>query len=164
MRLVKDWGLALLVGFCVYLLVSFFSSSGTPRDGAAPPFELANVAGGTVRLEDLRGKPVVVNFWGTWCPPCRHEIPAFAAYATDNPDVPVLGIAVRSGAGASLAKQAAALGITYPVLESTAAVIQAYGVEVYPTTFVLKPDGGIATVFAGGITRAQLESAVDAAR
>jgi peroxiredoxin len=162
-RLIKDWALAFAVGAVVYLIVGYFMRHPDTKSGPAPDFELVNVAGGTVHLEELRGKPVVLNFWGSWCPPCRAEIPEFSAFAADHPEVPVLGVAVNSGSGANLAKAAKTLGVTYTVLESTSAVLSAYGVDVFPTTYVLDPKGTVTSVYVGGITRDTLDKAVAAA-
>lgn len=160
MRMLKDWALALGVGLAVFLIVSVFSRTGGIRSGAAPDFELVNVAGGSVRLSELRGRPVVVNFWGSWCPPCRAEIPELSKFAADNPDVALLGVAVRSGSGSVLAGKAKSLGITYTVLESTPAVLAAWDVNVYPTTWVVDAKGEIGEVFVGGVNSRMLESAV----
>lgn len=158
----KDWGLALAVGLAVFFLAEWLSTRNVRREGVAPDFELVNVAGGTTSLGDFEGKAVVLNFWGSWCPPCRKEIPEFAEFVREHPEVPVLGIAVGSGSGDQLRDSAAALGINYPVLESTDQVLSAYGVDVFPTTVVVAPDGAIASVYTGGIAKATLERAVGA--
>ncbi|MFN9903614.1 MAG: TlpA family protein disulfide reductase, partial [bacterium] len=100
----------------------------------APAFALPDPRGETVALADFAGKTVVLNFWGSWCPPCIQEIPEFAAWSAENPDVPILGIAVRSGSGEKLARDAKRLGVTWTVLESDDEVLRAYGVDVFPTT------------------------------
>jgi peroxiredoxin len=160
-RMLRDWGAAVLVGIAVFFVVDWLShGSAAKGSGPAPAFELVNVAGGTTKLADYAGKTVVLNFWGSWCPPCRQEIPEFAAYAKAHPDVPILGIAVNSGGGASLATTAERLGVNYAVLESTENVVDAYGVDVFPTTFVIGPDGKIGTVVRGAIDEDGLARAV----
>jgi thiol-disulfide isomerase/thioredoxin len=162
-RMLRDWGAAVVVGLLVFFVVDWLSQSAVPS-GAAPAFELVNVAGGTTKLADYAGKTVILNFWGSWCPPCRQEIPGFAAYATAHPDTPILGIAYNSGGGDKLAKDAKRLGITYAVLESDRAVIDAYGVDVFPTTVVVRPDGTIAKIVHGAIDEDTLAATVAAAK
>lgn len=162
MKLLKDWGLALAVGLAVFLLAEWISHrSNVPPGQAAPLFELVNVDGGTVKLADLQGKTVVLNFWGTWCPPCRQEIPEFAEFATEHPDVTILGIASDSGEGAVLKRAAVALGVNYTVLESTPQVLAAYGIDAYPTTVVVAADGTVGAVRTGMIGKSTLEAVVE---
>jgi thiol-disulfide isomerase/thioredoxin len=121
----------------------------------APPFNLATVDGERVDLAALRGKTVVLNFWATWCGPCRVEIPMISRFARANPDIPVLGIAV-DGAPAELKKKAAELGVDYPVLVGTPEVVRAYGASTVPTTVVVNPDGTVGPAHVGIIFEPQL--------
>lgn len=83
---------------------------------AAPDFALADIHGREYRLADFRGKPVVLNIWATWCPPCRYEIPDIIAFAEDHAgDVVVLSISVDEVA-AEAAAFAQEYGMNYPVL------------------------------------------------
>lgn len=158
-KAVKDWGLALLVGALVFLAAEWISTPKAPSSGgAAPAFTLRDPSGQVHTLDAYKGKFVVLNFWGSWCPPCREEIPSFSAFAKDNPDVAVLGIAVRSGSGAALAADAADLGVRYTVLEGSDDLAATYGVEAFPSTFVLDPDGHIQRAVVGGINQPTLES------
>ncbi|MFZ5480692.1 MAG: TlpA family protein disulfide reductase [Myxococcota bacterium] len=158
--MVKDWAIALVVGVGVFFAAEYLSPNRAPDAGPAPAFTLVNVAGGTTSLSEFAGRPVVLNFWGSWCPPCKQEIPEFAAYVKANPEVPVLGIAVNSGTGDRLKRDAETLGVNYPVLEGTDEVLAAYGVSAYPTTFVVAPDGTISSVFQGAIGKETLSRAV----
>jgi len=83
---------------------------------AAPDFTLTDIYGREYRLADFKGKPVVLNIWATWCPPCQYEIPDIIAFARDHADdVAVLSISVDE-AGADVAAFAEQYGINYPVL------------------------------------------------
>lgn len=140
LRFVREaviWLVVALVGLAV---VGRLRAPDLPE--RAPAFALTDLDGGTVRLEALRGRPVVLNFWATWCPPCRVEIPAFSRLAARRPDVAVLGIAA-DGTPETLRAAAAELGATYPILQGTPAVFAAYGVTTYPTTVVLDADGRV---------------------
>ena len=160
-RLIKDWALALVVGIAVFLLADWMSDAPAPKSMTeAPAFTLVNADGGTTSLAEFKGRTVVVNFWGSWCGPCRKEIPEFARFAKKHPEVTVLGIAQGSGSGATLAASAKALGINYPVLEATDAVLQDYGVSGYPTTFVVGPDGRIRKSWGGMIDGFTLEAGI----
>ncbi len=154
-RLLQDWALALGVALALIVGMSIFGGE-SKVGGEAPPLSLVNVAGGETDLLELRGQVVVVNFWGTWCPPCREEIPELSAWADDHPDVRVLGVAVRSGSGDALAAQAERLGVTYDVLQSTTAVVRDWKVSVFPTTFVIGRDGHIKAARTGSLSAAEL--------
>jgi thiol-disulfide isomerase/thioredoxin len=165
MRMIRDWGLAILVGAAVFFVVDRLSSNATPDGKPAPAFVLSDTSGSEVKLSDYAGKVVVLNFWGTWCPPCRKEIPEFAAWSKDNPDVPILGLAdPDSGHGERLQREAQTLGVTWPVLEADRSVLSNYGVDVFPTTLVVGPDGVIKGGVRGGIDREGLDALVAAAR
>lgn len=162
-RLLQDWALAIGVALALIAGASLFDGLGKPS-GAAPALVLANVAGGTTSLAELRGSVVVVNFWGSWCAPCRAEIPEINRWAAQNPEVRVLGVAVNSGTGATLETAARRLGIHYDVLEATSEMVSRWGVTVFPTTFVIDSQGDIKGVKSGVLTSAELESLVRRAR
>ncbi|MEM1206851.1 MAG: TlpA disulfide reductase family protein [Acidobacteriota bacterium] len=121
----------------------------------APAFALANLDGETVRLEELRGQTVVLNFWATWCPPCRLEIPSFSKFARKHGDVPVLGIAV-DGSREQLIQAKEDMGIDYPVLIADPETLAAYGVRSLPTTVIVGADGKVRSAHAGILTGPQL--------
>ncbi len=137
------WGVLALVALAV---VGRLRAPDLPE--RAPGFALPDLDGGMVRLEALRGRPVVLNFWATWCPPCRVEIPAFSRLAARRPDVVVLGIAA-DGTPETLRAAGADLGATYPILRGTPEVFGAYGVTTYPTTVVLDAEGRIVHAHTG---------------
>ena len=86
----KDWGIALLLTGLGFFLLSYMRTPNLPDQ--APDWTLKNLDGEVVSLSDFRGQTVVLNFWATWCGPCKTEIPTFSKFSKDNPDIPVLGI------------------------------------------------------------------------
>ncbi|HLE13306.1 MAG TPA: redoxin domain-containing protein [Anaerolineales bacterium] len=131
----------------------------SPAVGAlAPDFELVDLSGETVRLSDLRGKPVLLNFWATWCAPCKLEMPAiqerfeqhqakFSVLAIDF-DEPEQDVR-------QFAKQ---LELTFNILLDPGAKVQdLYRVRGYPTTFLVDAEGVIRVHHVGLITEAQLD-------
>jgi thiol-disulfide isomerase/thioredoxin len=109
----------------------------------APDFALTDINGDIVKLSDYRGKVVFVNFWATWCPPCRAEIPHFIELVEEfEDDFIVLGISVdRPNDKAKVPGFAESYNINYPVLFADEQ-IAAYGqISSIPTTFVVDKDG-----------------------
>jgi cytochrome c biogenesis protein CcmG, thiol:disulfide interchange protein DsbE len=127
---------------------------------AAPALALPDLAGRTVDLARFRGKVVAVNFWATWCPPCRDELPELAEVWTDHRGrcFEMLGVAEES-AREDVARMASA--IPYPVLlDERAKALAPWGVAGYPKTFLLDPEGNVRRVFEGAIGKNQLVDAI----
>lgn len=129
--------------------------------GLAPQFELSDTQGDAVSLADFRGRSVIVNFWGTWCGPCKAELPGLNSFARSHPDVVVLGLAVDSGGERELAQAKTQLGIVFPVLISTNQVKRQYGVSKVPTTFFVDADGALRKSHVGVISPTKLAAWVD---
>jgi len=132
-------GLAQGLGVAVIVLVAmtvFGFLRGPSLSEGAPDFDLPDLDGERVVLSELRGQPVLLNFWATWCGPCRIEAPALSRFAERHPELVVLGIAA-DGSPASLRKASQDLGITYRIVRGNRAVIEAYEVQSFPTTVLL---------------------------
>lgn len=152
-RIAVEWILPLIGLVVLFQAVGWMRAPRLPD--AAPAFDLPTVDGRRVALDDLRGQTVVLNFWATWCGPCRIEAPSFATFAENNPDIVVLGLAA-DGDEAKVRKTAKDLGLGYPIVMADAATLAAYGVTTYPTTVIVGPDGTIRTAHTGILFRPQL--------
>jgi peroxiredoxin len=113
----------------------------------AANFELMDLSGKLVSLEGLRGQVVVLNFWATWCGPCRYEIPHFTRLynAYKDKGVTILGVSLDAEGKSKVDPFVKAKGISYPILlDQKSAVPRLYGgVRGIPTTFVITQDGKI---------------------
>jgi len=128
----------------------------TRAQGPAPDFSLRSLDGERVRLSSLRGQPVVLNFWATWCGPCEAEIPELNAFAAAHPAIPVLGVAV-DGKRRALLKARASWGIRYPVLLGAQETLEAYAVSSVPTTVVIDGEGAVIWGRVGTVDQETLE-------
>jgi cytochrome c biogenesis protein CcmG, thiol:disulfide interchange protein DsbE len=128
----------------------------------APDFTLTTTLGQELTLSDLRGQPVVLNFWATWCPPCRAEMPEFQqASAKYNGQAVILGI--DQGEPLSVvADFGNALGITYPLLlDLDNRVSRLYNVNALPKTLFLDANGVVRELYTGMVNRAVLEDRIE---
>jgi len=134
----------------------------------APAFTLATTTGKTVRLADYRGKTLVVNVWGSWCPPCRLETPDLVAEAKADVARGVAFLGVDTTETADVVRAfVAAKGVPYAqaVTTGTSAFAKAYDIRNYPTTLVIGPDGVLRARHADNILpRAQLHAYIVAAQ
>jgi cytochrome c biogenesis protein CcmG/thiol:disulfide interchange protein DsbE len=124
----------------------------------APGFTLRDLNGTPVSLEALRGRPVVLNFWSTWCQPCRLEHPLLQDAARAWPDVAFLGV-VYNDEAEKCRRYLDKAGSAYPALiDPDGRVAIDYGVAGVPETFIVAPDGTIAHKHVGPLHGAQLRA------
>jgi thiol-disulfide isomerase/thioredoxin len=123
-------------------------AAGRPKGGlignAAPDFELATLDGKNLKLSDLRGKGVLLNFWATYCGPCKVEMPWFVELQNEyGPQgFQIVGVAMDDASTEDIAKFAKQMGVNYPVLLGKDSVADSYGgVSVLPTTFFVDRNG-----------------------
>ena len=142
-----------VVGFALWALQGGIS----PTRGAlgvgsvAPNFTLTNAAGQQVNLADYRGKTVLLNFWATWCPPCRSEMPAIDAAAKANPNLVVLAVDLQEGP-LPVQDYVQQLGLSFsPLLDTTGDVTALYHVNSLPSSFFIGPDGRIRAINVGAM-------------
>jgi thiol-disulfide isomerase/thioredoxin len=140
--------------------------SGNAAGAIAPDFTLKTIDGKEVKLSDLRGKAVLLNFWATWCGPCKIEIPWFMElekqYASQG--LIVVGVAMDDDAKVAVPKFEQEMKIDYPVLIGNDQVADQYGgVEGLPTTFYIGRDGKIVKKIAGLTSHSDIEESIKAA-
>lgn len=161
-----------VAGFGV-VLATQVSTSPAYRGGpilgkAAPAFDLADLDGGRLRLSELSGRTVIVNFWNTWCVPCEQERPALAEFHArhaDDPDVALVGI-VRDDTEKAVRDYVAEHGIGWRIGwggRMPQAAID-YGTTGQPETFVISPGGVVVGKQLSRVTVADLEEMLAAGR
>jgi thiol-disulfide isomerase/thioredoxin len=127
-------------------------ATGPPVVGKlAPDFELDTLDGQTVILSQLKGRPVLVNFWATWCGPCRYEMPFLQQIYEDWPGDELVLLTINVGESSSDVSQfMQSQGFSFTVLlDGEAAVAQRYSVTGIPTTFFIDKEGVIQNVHVG---------------
>lgn len=173
----------MVLGLIVIGVIQWRSSSEPPpyRPGQlvgtiAPEIELTLLDGTPIALADLRGSVVVVNFWASWCEPCRNEMPVLQALhdeaAASGERTAVLGVGIRTDTDAEARAFVERLELSYPIGRDTATeepgigpIEEAFGITaLYPSTVIIRPDGIIDRLVLGELTANQFRSAIDEAR
>lgn len=152
------------------------ASPGDVTGEMAPDVSLTLLDGGSLRLSDLRGQVVVLNFWASWCAPCRKEMPELQAYWDEAQRTAeateIVGVGVRTDQDDRVRAFVADQGFTYPIGRDTdiegpgiGPIEAAFGIPpAYPATVVIRPDGSVDRYHLGPLNRAVLRSMVDEAR
>jgi len=133
------------------------ASASSGASGAAQTLTGSTLKGGTFDLATVKGKPVVVNFFASWCGPCNQEAPEVVAFAKAHPDVQVVGVATNDKPfdTQTFVKK---YGITYPVvMDLDGSIGNAWGVTGIPTTFFIDKSGNVQSSIVGASTQAQFQ-------
>lgn len=145
---------------------------GAGSSDIAPDFSWKGSDGTVHNLKDYRGRVVMINFWGTWCPPCRHELPDLVKVRNDNTakGFEVIGIAVNEepSDGMTIEQNLLAFSkennLTYPIVLANDQLVEAFGeINAVPTTFVIDRQGKIVDRMVGLKTEAEFSSALQKA-
>jgi len=133
------------------------------KSGPAPDFTLQSLDGNSMRLSDLRGRAVLLNFWATWCSPCKIEMPWFIELQKQygGQGLQIVGVAMDDSSKEDIAKFAKDMGVNYPVLLGKEEVGDAYGgVPALPETFFIGRDGKIVDKIIGLKGKAEIEDSI----
>ncbi len=156
----------LLVSIAVLTLVLLaLPTCSEGRQDKAPNFTLKTHDGNVVDLSKLKGKVVVLNFWATWCGPCRQEIPGFIETykSLHSKGVEIVGVSLDEGGWDAVQPYVSKTNIPYPIVIGDQSLSEAYGgIEAIPTTFIITKDGNIAGKHVGFMSKEQLEKQIKA--
>jgi len=153
----------LLVALVFALYSSFVKDPNAVKVGkAAPNFSLQQLNGPELALGDLRGKGVVLNFWGTWCEPCKKEMPALQQQYDQFKDKGLVVVGVNIGespvAVEPFIKQ---FGVNFPILmDSESQITKLYRIGPIPSTFFISPEGEVKEIFLGQMNEAMITEKV----
>jgi len=136
--------------------------AGIARGQEAPEFQLNTLQGASVKLSDYRGKPVLINFWATWCTPCKEEIPLLqAAYEQHSGELVVLGVNAGESAGV-VQNYLEEVNMTFPVLLDIGDEVSIlYLVRAFPTTIFVDQEGTIQDLHVGLLSRSLMDRYLD---
>ncbi|WP_342537074.1 redoxin domain-containing protein [Sporosarcina sp. FSL K6-3508] len=144
------------------------AEEGLEQYSPAPDFTLKTLAGETVTLSELKGKKVILNFWATWCPPCKAEMPhmeSFYSKLTDEDQVELIAVNVTESEKLGISEVenfVKSYKLSFPIpLDKTAEVTRMYGVFSMPTTFMIDTKGRIAQKVIGPLDEKTLNELVD---
>ncbi|MNZ83571.1 Thiol-disulfide oxidoreductase ResA [compost metagenome] len=134
------------------------------KEGSVPPaFNLLDLDGKQHQLSDYAGKPVVVNFWGTFCPPCVKEMPEFERQYEKWKDQDLVILAINlSEDTLTVNNFVKRFDLHYPILRDVNRKTErSYELKSYPTTFFIKPDGTIMEIKVGGMTEQDIDERIE---
>jgi peroxiredoxin len=154
---------ALILGISLMPLSASSQSKLKMAPQKAPNFSLKTANGKTIELSKLKGKVVVVNFWATWCPPCRAEIPGFVDLYKKykSKGVEIVGISLDQEGWDAVNPFLQKNNINYPIVVGNEELSNSYGsIEAIPTTFIIDKKGYIAEHHVGYFEKEKLEKAL----
>lgn len=125
-------------------------------------FQFQDTTGKIHKLEDYKGKWVLINFWATWCPPCLKEIPDLISLSKDRKDIMVIGVAMDSDDPRIVMEFVQSMAINYPIVFGNRQIAaQLDDVSLLPSTYFYDPEGNPAARQQGIISRESIESFID---
>jgi thiol-disulfide isomerase/thioredoxin len=156
-----------LISIITLALFAGCTSKDKDKQGAtvaAPDFTLQDVSGKKVRLADLKGRVVMLEFWATWCPPCREEIPTLERLHKEysGKGLTILAVSLDEGGWDEVKAFVAVRKITYTVLRGTEDVSTLYKIRLIPAMFLIDKEGNIKKQYMGGGSTEDVEQMIKA--
>lgn len=160
----------MLKRFVILSIVMMALAAGCTDKGAqpgalaAPDFTLQDMSGKTVKLSDFKGKVVLLEFWATWCPPCRQAVPGLEVLHQSYKDkgLAILAVSMDQGGWDEVASFIKKFHMTYTVLKGTEDVVEHYQVRAIPMMMILNKEGRIAKRYLGMASDEEVEKDVKA--
>jgi|SRR6185295_10157448 len=145
------------------IMIAFSATSVLGQETVAPQFALKDVNGRTVRLSDYQGKVVVINFWATWCPPCRAEMPDLVRLQREyaKRGLQIIGITYPPERRDRVVRFARSLKVNYPIILGTREIKARFSSEdTLPLTVVINRDGKVSDIISGILLREEFDEKI----
>lgn len=156
----------LLIAAVVLIAATRVSTHHPSHEYRAPDFTLRDMNGAPVRLSDFRGKAVVLNFWATWCLPCRREIPWFIEMQNKygRQGLQIIGVSMDDGGRDAVEGFVKRMGINYLILQGDNHAASLYGgAQVVPKTYYISRDGRVVSSVEGLVNESEVEKNIEEA-
>lgn len=147
------------IGYTIYITATGGSKQIVKEGDQAPDFVLTDLNGQKHQLSNYKGQGVLLNFWGTWCPPCKEEMPALnkAYQAFENKGVQVISINIAQS-DFEVRDFVSSYGLDFPMtIDKTKSVMRAYNVDQLPATFLIDSTGKVQRILTYGITEKEFK-------
>lgn len=147
----------------VTMLIVFSAATVLAQESTAPQFALKDINGHTVRLRAYRGKVVMINFWATWCPPCRAEMPDLVRLQREHAEqgLQIIGITYPPETKNRVRRFARSLKVNYPIILGTRQIKARFSSEeTLPLTVVIDRDGKVNNIISGILLREEFDEKI----
>lgn len=155
------WLLLLIVASCDATFAQKQEAASEPKQ--SPQFVLKDLAGRTVRLSDYHGKVVMINFWATWCPPCRAEMPELVRLQREHAKqgLQIIGITYPPQQKDRVQRFARSIKVNYPIILGTREIKARFSSEdTLPLTVVINRDGKVSDIISGILLREEFDEKI----
>lgn len=145
------------------LMITVSPANVLRQEAKAPQFELRDINGRIVRLSSYRGKVVLINFWATWCPPCRVEMPDLIRLQREHgkEGLQIIGITYPPERKARVKRFARSLNVNYPIILGTHQLKASFSSEeTLPLTIVIDRDGRVSDIISGILLREEFDEKI----